>query len=184
MIVTQNSCASLAIHNAFPAHRKFLPSIISVPFRGSVRWHNTYTALSKSFECNGLHYHTLNQPCHSQVKKQTLNHLAHLLQQNLHRFSLQELSSYQNTGFQLGTDVADHVRGSSALIYRYSFKSYTWQLLPSPSNLPEEPELWGGRGGGELGRALPLFLLSGADIGLCLFVLAAFVRVFCNASGL
>lgn len=58
------------------------------------------------------------------------------------------------------------------------------QLLPSLSNLPEEPELWGGRGGGELGRMLPLFLLSGADIRLCVFVLVVFVRVFCNASGL
>jgi hypothetical protein len=31
---------------------------------------------------------------------------------------------------------------------------------------------------------LPLFLLSGAEFGLCLFVLVAFVRVFCNTSGL
>jgi len=139
MILTQNSCASHAIHKAFPAHRKFLPSILSVPFRGSVRWHNTYTAHSKSFECDGLHYHTLNQPCHSQVKKQTLNHLAHLLQQNLCRFSLQELSSYQNTGFQCSTDVADHVRGSSALIYRYSFKSYSDTFFLLSQTYPRSP---------------------------------------------
>jgi hypothetical protein len=31
---------------------------------------------------------------------------------------------------------------------------------------------------------LPLFLLSGADVDFCLSVLVAFVRVFCNASGL
>ena len=57
-------------------------------------------------------------------------------------------------------------------------------FLLSLSNWPEEPELWGGRGGGELGRTLPLFLLSGADIAFCLSVLVAFVSVFCNASGL
>jgi hypothetical protein len=31
---------------------------------------------------------------------------------------------------------------------------------------------------------LPLFLLSVADVGLCWFVLVAFVRVFCDPSGL